>query len=430
MPSYVDSILENGIVDNYLYARQGLLTEIFDFFGEDLGDVSTAHEYYGIKETVDGLQEKHLFDSITEFADEVIIGDNGDTDANWVQAVHDIAGWYVNNIHEYNQSAYSYCELVKRKVRWDCSGFVTACLWRYGALSEIQTPPNSHMYVDDKNIDRLMRAAGFTKLRFAWRTAQPYDIISYKGHVEIYNGQHEGRHTSWAWGSCHDKLHGGLPCSTVGGKNAPGTRKYDVIWRNTGQNYIGDTMGDIINTFISIDKVMSIFSGAKRAIVEATIKALDMYGEAVGLTAKGKLYMVAQFAHESANFRTMAEYASGQAYEGRRDLGNIYPGDGQRFKGRGPIQVTGRNNYQTIMTKAWPAFGISADIMSRPQLLSENYDLGAAASMGWLLVTPNGKRAVKAANEGNVLALTKAINGGINGLNDRQSKTEKLLSMV
>src|ERR1051326_8582511 len=55
---------------------------------------------------------------------------------------------------------------------------------------------------------------------------------------------------------------------------------------------------------------------------------------------------LSQLAHESAHLGYMEEIASGAAYEGRADLGNTQPGDGKRYKGRGPIQLTGRANYK------------------------------------------------------------------------------------
>lgn len=57
-------------------------------------------------------------------------------------------------------------------------------------------------------------------------------------------------------------------------------------------------------------------------------------------------HFLAQVGHESGGLKWMRELASGEAYEGRRDLGNLQPGDGPRFKGAGAIQLTGRFNYQ------------------------------------------------------------------------------------
>ena len=59
-------------------------------------------------------------------------------------------------------------------------------------------------------------------------------------------------------------------------------------------------------------------------------------------------YFLGQCGHESAGLRYPVEIASGAAYEGRTDLGNIYPGDGVKFAGTGWIQVTGRCNHQAF----------------------------------------------------------------------------------
>ena len=119
---------------------------------------------------------------------------------------------------------------------------------------------------------------------------------------------------------------------------------------------------------------------------------------------------VAQFAHESAGYRTTTEFASGAAYEGRRDLGNVHPGDGVRFKGRGYIQITGRANY-TAVSKAF-----KHDFTARPTDLAEPRWAAMASAWWW---TNHGCNEI--ADSGDFVALTRRINGGTTGLADRQA---------
>lgn len=123
---------------------------------------------------------------------------------------------------------------------------------------------------------------------------------------------------------------------------------------------------------------------------------------------KEQAAFVAQLAHESGGFKYFEELASGKAYEGRRDLGNTRRGDGRRFKGRGPIQLTGRANYR----KAGKALGI--DLEHNPKLASRT-DVGFRTA-AWYWKT---RGVGKAARAGNFRKATKLINGGYNGYADR-----------
>lgn len=96
-------------------------------------------------------------------------------------------------------------------------------------------------------------------------------------------------------------------------------------------------------------------------------------------TPQRQAAFLAQIAHESGSLRYVKEIASGDAYEGRKDLGNVFPGDGVRFKGRGLIQITGRANYEAV-TQA-----LGADVLSNPELL-ETPEL-ACRSAAWFWKT-------------------------------------------
>lgn len=417
--------------------RRGLAKEIVEYFGEDMGDNSDLEFIYNTiyknpDKTISKPTKDDLLTGILKFGTDTGLDNSSDGDGRWAKAVIEMAAWYETNIHEYNQSKFSLCSLINRKVRWDCSGFTTACLWLYGALSDVSYPPTSTLFTADGTIGKKLQDAGFEKLTFSWDTVQPFDIITYKGHVEIYNGKKQGSHTSWSWGSCHDKSRGGLPCKTAAVKHG-----YDVIWRNkyNGVSTLSMSNVDVKSQdfsnysggVISLDKLMKIFPKANRQIAGAALAAIDKYASTIGLSDKGKLFILAQMAHESANFSTIEEYSSGKQYEGRTDLGNTNPGDGPKYKGRGPIQVTGKSNYTFLRDKILPKLGINYDIVANPYILGQNVDMGTAASIGWFMLPGNGKRAIAAANAGDVKALTKAINGGYNGLEDRIEKTRKIL---
>lgn len=119
-------------------------------------------------------------------------------------------------------------------------------------------------------------------------------------------------------------------------------------------------------------------------------------------------HFLAQTAHESAGFQTTEEFASGEAYEGRTDLGNTEPGDGRRFKGRGLIQLTGRANYKSLGAT------VGIDLEAEPDRAAEPALSLVIACEYWQ------KRGIgDHADRDDIIAATWSVNGGLNGLDDR-----------
>lgn len=165
-------------------------------------------------------------------------------------------------------------------------------------------------------------------------------------------------------------------------------------------------------------------------------------------TPKRQAAFIGQCGHESNNFRTLEEnlyysanalmrvwpsrfpdydvaekYANNPAkiankvYAGR--MGNTEDGDGWKYHGRGLIQLTGKDNY----TRCGEALGI--DLVNNPYLLLEPEF--AAASAGWFW-RKHGLNQL--ADLGDLVAITKRINGGIHGIDDRVARTNKALAVL
>jgi len=123
---------------------------------------------------------------------------------------------------------------------------------------------------------------------------------------------------------------------------------------------------------------------------------------------------VAQCAHESAGFRTSTEYASGDAYEGRRDLGNARRGDGRRFKGRGRIMITGRVNYTRVSRS------MKQNFVARPERLASPPWSELASAWWWYNAGLNALVDRYDDGDERLRACTRRINGGYTGLADRR----------
>lgn len=130
---------------------------------------------------------------------------------------------------------------------------------------------------------------------------------------------------------------------------------------------------------------------------------------------------LANVLHESGLFKYVHELASGEAYEGRADLGNTQPGDGKRYKGRGLIQLTGRANYTSI-SKDW--YGDDT-LVKNPDLLATPENAVRGAYWFW-----NNKNLNKWADAGNFKEVVHRVNGGYNGIAERQAYYDKALEIL
>ncbi len=135
-----------------------------------------------------------------------------------------------------------------------------------------------------------------------------------------------------------------------------------------------------------------------------------------------RAHFLAQVGHESGELRFRSELASGAAYEGRQDLGNTQAGDGSRYKGRGLIQLTGRANY----AEYGRALGREAELLEHPERIADEIELCIdVAAWFW------ARRELNAlADRDDLTAITRRINGGLNGLEDRRRLLKRCKALL
>jgi len=166
------------------------------------------------------------------------------------------------------------------------------------------------------------------------------------------------------------------------------------------------------------------FSGSlaekQRAIVTEVGAVLAPTLARYGIDTRLRIaHFLAQTCHESAGFRTTEEFASGDRYEGRQDLGNTQPGDGRRYKGRGLLQLTGRANYRDLGAR------LGIDLEGDPEAAAEPVLSLTIACEFWK------KNKVNAACDvDDVVRVTRIVNGGTNGLADRRELTARAKAAI
>ena len=178
-------------------------------------------------------------------------------------------------------------------------------------------------------------------------------------------------------------------------------------------NTIKSLFDNIPSTFDRFS-LRGIMPNASRENIDRYYKHLLVSMEMRSInTPLRRAHFLAQLGHESGSFEYAEEIASGAAYEGRTDLGNTSAGDGIRFKGRGLIQLTGRRNY----TAYGDSIGQNLTADGKWSLVAADPALAVDAA-GWFWET-NDLNAL--ADSDDVKKVTKRVNGGYNGLEDRKA---------
>ncbi|WP_301389000.1 glycoside hydrolase family 19 protein [Thalassolituus sp. UBA2590] len=178
------------------------------------------------------------------------------------------------------------------------------------------------------------------------------------------------------------------------------------------------TLKDLQPKAFSSDCLAAVMPTAPSSKIETYFPLMQSAAERTECVsgARRLAHFLAQIGHESLSLFYTEELASGEAYEGRSDLGNTQPGEGVRFKGRGLIQLTGRYNYEQYAEYA----GIDMSQPDWPELLSTPEHALKVSLWFW-----ETRHLQEKADQDDLLGITRRVNGGYNGLSDRQAYLQR-----
>lgn len=177
---------------------------------------------------------------------------------------------------------------------------------------------------------------------------------------------------------------------------------------------------------LTVSDIMRMMPSAQQKRVNEFILAINDTLQKYEINTPLRIaHFIAQIGHESLSLIYTEEIANGFAYENRRDLGNVFSGDGRRFKGRGVIQITGRANYKAY-SDYLASRGGTIDFCATPLSLANlPYCIDSA---GWFWTAKMNLN--KYADKDDLNAITKRINGGTNGILDRKKRLDLAKSVL
>ena len=174
---------------------------------------------------------------------------------------------------------------------------------------------------------------------------------------------------------------------------------------------------------ITVQQLLQILpnAGPVAGIFVPVLNAAMVHYQIIG--PKRGAAFIAQIGHESGQLKYVKEIwgptAAQAKYEGRKDLGNTVVGDGTKYRGRGLIQITGRANYMAC------GEGLGLDLINQPELLEKPQHACMSAAWFWAIKGLN-----TLADAGEITKISKRINGGSNGLQDRLALYKKACEVL